>query len=115
VWSPFYEETVFRGFALGHAVPVPLGEKKKEASQPGSIQPSSRFSRRSFLANIGQALLFSSVHGQYYTMPLMLIYVFTIGFVLGLIFLYTRNVAGCILVHSAVKSVHLLMLRGLVP
>jgi len=95
VWYPFYEEVTYRGFALAYAVPMKM----------------SIFSFRSLMANLGQALLFVSIHHKYVTSgaPLFLVPVLLLGLVNGFIFLKARNIFGCFLCHSLVNGLALLI------
>jgi len=98
VWYPLYEEVSYRGFFLGV------------------------FARRGRLTsgvnlalNLVQALLFVSVHRHHVSagVPLLLIPVFILGFVNGLVFLGSWNVAGCVLGHALVNGLaHLLQCLG---
>lgn len=94
-WYPFYEEVTYRGFALAYFAP----------------QGISSFSLRNLSANFAQALLFVCIHHKYITMgaPLFLIVVLLLGLTSGFIFLKTRNIFGCFLLHSLLNSVALLI------
>jgi len=94
VWYPLYEEVSYRGFFLGF------------------------FARRgrtisgvNLTLNLVQALLFVSVHRHHVSagFPLLLIPVFHLGFLNGLVFLRSWNVAGCVLGHSFVNGLGLLL------
>jgi len=94
-WYPFYEEVVYRGFALAYIVPREMRV----------------FSLRGLVGNFGQALLFLSVHHRYVTsgMPLFLVPVLLLGLASGFIFLKTRNIFGCFLGHSLTNTLALLI------
>ncbi len=96
-WYPFYEEVTYRGFALAYFVP----------------KATSIFSLRSLLANSAQALLFVCIHHRYVTIgaPLFLVVVLLLGLASGFIFLKTRNIFGCLLLHSLLNGVALLIPR----
>lgn len=90
VWYPLYEEVAYRGFFLGSF--ADLGEG---------------FSWRNLALNLVQALFFVLVHQNHIRagLWLLLIPVFALGFAMGLVFLRTRNLAGCILGHSLANGV----------
>lgn len=94
VWYPFYEEVAYRGFFLGSFA------DRGEA-----------LSRRNIALNLIQALLFVAVHRNHISagLSLLLIPVFALGFSMGLVFLMTRNIAGCAFGHSLLNgAAHLL-------
>jgi membrane protease YdiL (CAAX protease family) len=80
-WYPVYEEITYRGFFLSRLGPY--------------------LKRKSF-ANLVQAALFASIHYHYAKagMPLRILPAFVLGLVTGIIFLKTRNLAGCLLCHA---------------
>lgn len=84
VWYPFYEEVSYRGFFLGM-----FSEKTV------------LLSRRNMSLNLIQALMFASVHHHHVSagQPLLLIPLFILGLLSGLIFLKSRNIAGCLIAH----------------
>ena len=90
VWYPLYEEVAYRGFFLGSF--ADLGEG---------------FSGRNLVLNLVQALFFVLVHQNHIRagLWLLLIPIFALGFCMGLVFLRTRNIAGCVLGHSLVNGV----------
>ena len=90
VWYPLYEEVAYRGFFLG-----------------AFADPGEGFSGRSLALNLVQALFFVLVHQNHIRagLWLLLIPVFALGFSMGLVFLRTRNIAGCVLGHSLVNGV----------
>lgn len=90
LWYPLYEEVAYRGFFLG-----------------SFADPGEGFSRRNIALNLIQALFFVLVHQNHIRagMFLLLIPIFMLGFAMGLTFLRTGNIAGCILGHSLVNGV----------
>lgn len=88
VWYSLYDEIVYRGFFLSHFSDV----------------NESVLSARGLFVNILQTLLFISAPIKVLTIgePLVLLLFSLLGFVNGLIFMKTRNLAGCILSHSIV-------------
>lgn len=93
-WYPLYEEVAYRGFFLGLFA-----------------DPEEGLSRRNLVLNLIQALLFVAVHRNHISagLYLLLIPVFVLGFSMGLVFLTTRNIAGCAVGHSLINGVaHLL-------
>ncbi len=94
-WYPFYEEVVYRGFALAYLV-------------HGEMSVSSL---RRLVGNLAQALLFVSIHHKYVKSgtPLFLVPVLLLGLANGFIFLKTRNLYGCFLRHSLVNTLALLI------
>jgi len=90
VWYPLYEEVAYRGFFLG-----------------SFANPGEGFSGRNLSLNLVQALFFVLVHQNHIRagLWLLLIPVFALGFAMGLVFLRTRNIAGCVLGHSFVNGV----------
>ena len=96
VWYPIYEEISYRGFFLG-----------------SFAEGRGRLSGRSLYLNLVQSMLFVLVHQNHISagLHLLLIPILLLGFSMGLVFLRTRNIAGCILGHSLVNGVsHLLYL-----
>jgi membrane protease YdiL (CAAX protease family) len=81
VWYPIYEEVAYRGFFLSRLGP---------------------FLKRKWVANVAQAALFASVHHHYAQagMPLRILPAFVLGLVIGVIFLKTRNLTGCLICHA---------------
>lgn len=94
VWYPFYEEVSYRGFFFG------VFTKK------GSF-----FSNQNMALNLIQALMFTSVHYHHVGvgLPLLLIPIFILGFLSGLVFLRSRNIAGCLLAHAISNGIALLL------
>jgi len=94
IWYPLYEEISYRGFFLG------VFSRRDGA-----------FTGANLALNLGQALLFVSVHRHHVSagLPLLLIPVFLLGFLNGLVFLRSRNVAGCVLSHVLVNGLALLL------
>ncbi len=90
VWYPLYEEVAYRGFFLG-----------------SFADPVEGFSRRNITLNLVQALFFVLVHQNHIRagMFLLLIPILMLGFAMGLTFLGTRNISGCILGHSLVNGI----------
>ncbi len=90
IWYPLYEEVAYRGFFLG-----------------SFADPSEGFSGRNLALNLAQALFFVLVHQNHIRagLWLLLIPVFALGFAMGLVFLRTRNIAGCVLGHDLVNGV----------
>lgn len=88
-WYPIYEELAYRGFFLGFF-----------ADGGSSLAGSGIW------MNLMQALLFVSVHHHHISagFHLLLIPVFLMGFLNGMVFLRSRNLAGCILSHSLVNG-----------
>lgn len=95
LWYPLYEEVAYRSFFLAHF-----------ARPEGPL-----LSRGNLVANLSQSLFFLSIHGHHVAagVPLILIPVFLLGLLNGFLFLRTRNVAGCILSHSATNAFALLL------
>lgn len=94
VWYPVYEEVSYRGFFLGSFADLEKG-----------------FSVRNLGLVLTQAIFFVLVHQNHISasLYLLLIPVFLLGFSMGLVFLKTRSIAGCILGHSLINLVgHLL-------
>jgi len=98
VWYPTYEEITYRSFGLSHFAELDR----------------SFLSHRNLTVNIFQSLLFLSIHKHHFSVPLVLLPVFFLGFMNGLLFLKTRNIYGCIASHSALNGFALL-LRLLMP
>ncbi len=90
VWYPLYEEIAYRGFFLG----MFTGSERL-------------FTRRNVALNLVQTLFFVSVHHSHIRegLLLLLIPVSALGFAMGLVFLRTRNVAGCIVGHTLLNGV----------
>ncbi len=90
VWYPLYEEIAYRGFFLGSFADLDEG-----------------FSRRNLALNLVQALFFVMVHQNHIRagLWLLLVPVFVLGFSMGLVFVRTRNIVGCVLGHSLVNGV----------
>ena len=95
IWYPLYEEVAYRGFALSHY-----------ADMQGPT-----FSSKNNATNLLQALLFLSIHHKHVTAgnPLVLIPVFLLGLLNGYLFIKTRNIAGCIVAHSTLNGLALLI------
>lgn len=95
VWYPLYEEISYRGFFLG------IFARRDRA-----------FSGLNLALNLVQAILFVSVHHHHVSagLPLLIIPVFLLGFLNGLVFLRSWNIAGCVLGHSLVNGLGLLIL-----
>jgi len=94
-WYPVYEEIAYRGFALAHF------------AEPGGRS----LSATNLAANLAQSLLFLSVHGHHLAsgMSLLLGPVFVLGLVNGFLFLKTRGIYGCVISHSGLNSIALLL------
>ncbi|RLI09813.1 hypothetical protein DRO42_03245 [Candidatus Bathyarchaeota archaeon] len=94
IWSPLYEEVSYRGFFLGVFA-------RRD-------RPLSRFN---LALNLAQSLLFVSVHHHHVSagLPLLLIPVFLLALLNGLVFLRSRNVAGCVLGHAITNGLALLL------
>lgn len=94
IWFPLYEEVSYRGFFLG-----------VYARRDGAT------SRFNLALNLVQTLLFVSVHHHHVSagLPFLLIPVFVLAFLNGLVFLASRNIAGCVLGHALVNGVALLL------
>lgn len=92
VWFPLYEEVSYRGFFLGNFA-------RGDGATSGV----------NLALNLVQALLFVSVHHHHVSagFPLLLIPVFLLGFLNGLVFLRSWNVAGCVLGHALVNGLAL--------
>ena len=92
VWYPLYEELSYRGFFLGFFAGRGRGLSNH-------------------VLNLVQALMFVSVHRHHVSagFPLLLIPVFLVGFVNGLVFLRSRNVAGCVVGHALLNGLSLLI------
>jgi membrane protease YdiL (CAAX protease family) len=90
VWYPVYEEVSYRGFFLASFADL-------EES----------FSVRNLGLVLVQAIFFVLVHQNHILAGLyiLLIPVFLLGFSMGLVFLKTRSIAGCILGHSLINLV----------
>jgi len=90
VWYPVYEEIAYRGFFLGSFADLEEG-----------------FSVRNLGLVLLQAVFFVFVHQNHISagLYLLLIPIFFLGFSMGLVFLKTRSIAGCILGHSLVNVV----------
>jgi membrane protease YdiL (CAAX protease family) len=90
VWYPLYEEVAYRGFFLG-----------------SFADPGEELSGRNLALNLVQALLFVLMHQNHIRagLWLLLIPVFALGFAMGLVFIRTRNIAGCVLGHSLVNGI----------
>ena len=54
--------------------------------------------------NLKQAVLFTVIHKQFFTLPLLLIIVLSVGLFIGYQFLKTRNIYRCIVTHALVNS-----------
>jgi len=91
VWYPTYEEVSYRSFGLSHFAKL----------------DDSCFSSRNIVVNIFQSLLFLSVHKHHFSVLLVLLPVFFLGFMNGFLFLKTRNIFGCIASHSALNGLAL--------
>lgn len=90
IWYPLYEEVAYRGFFLG-----------------SFADPGEELSGRNLALNLVQALFFVLMHQNHIRagLWLLLIPVFALGFAMGLVFIRTRNIAGCVLGHSLVNGV----------
>ena len=90
VWYPLYEEVAYRGFFLGMF-----------AGSGGGL------TQRNLALNLIQTLFFVSVHQNHIRegLPLLLIPVAAIGLAMGLVFLRTRNIAGCVVGHGLLNGV----------
>ncbi len=88
VWFSFYDEIVYRGFFISHF---------SDANE-------SMFSPRGLVVNLLQTLMFISTPIKVLSIgqPLVLLFFSLLGFTNGLVFMRTRNLAGCILSHSIV-------------
>lgn len=92
VWYPLYEEFSYRAFLLAH-----FADFNRIASL------------RNIIINLFQSLLFISIHKHHFGLPLILIPVFMLGLLNGFLFLKTRNIYGCIVSHSIVNALALLL------
>lgn len=62
------------------------------------------------------AVLFTAAHAAYWRRPLMLVYVFLVGIVMGLLYLYTGSLLLCAIAHAVYNLlVSLLMKAGILP
>ena len=61
-------------------------------------------------------LLFTAAHFAYWRKPLMIVYVFAMGLVMGLLFSYTGSLLLCAIAHAAYNlAISLLMKTGKLP
>ena len=90
VWYPLYEEIAYRGFFLGLWT-----------------DPDAGFSKSNLGFNLIQTFFFIAVHQNHVKegLFLLLIPVSLLGFAMGLVFLRTRNISGCIVGHGLLNGV----------
>lgn len=61
-------------------------------------------------------ILFTAMHAAYWRKPLMLVYVFLVGLVMGLLYLYTGSLLLCAIAHAVYNLlVSLMMKAGILP
>lgn len=80
--TSFFEETVFRGLFMGGYF---------------LIKHQNRFTRLVFA--LLSSAFFAACHPQYYTDPIRLFCIFALGFSLASIYLYSRSLLTCTIIH----------------
>ena len=96
IWYPLYEEISYRSWLFVHYADF----------------DNSYRSKRNNTLNILQSILFVFIHWQYIMSGtyLILVVLFIFALLNGFLFLYTRNIVGCILSHVALNGFAILSL-----